>query len=77
MFKKKTLIIGRGKWGAKVIKILRKKSSIIGIFDSKTFSYKFNFNNADWAFVLTPFNKHYKIVEFLLKKKLMFFVRNL
>ena len=73
MLKKKALIIGRGKWGRKVIKILKKNSNIIGIFDSKTFSYKFNFNNADWAFVLTPFNKHYKIVEFLLKKKINVF----
>ena len=64
---KKIGIIGRGKWGKKIIKVLRHHSSIKYII-GRNFNYKKCSTDLDWVFVLTPNKTHYKICEFFLKK---------
>ncbi len=65
-------VIGRGKWGQKVIKILRDYSSIKYIIGRNT-DYKKCSTNIDWIFILTPNKTHYKICKFFLKKKINVF----
>jgi hypothetical protein len=73
--KKNVIVIGNGKWGKKVINILKKHSKIIKIINSKD-NYKdlqINLNNIDWVFVLTPVQTHFKIVKYFLEQKLNVF----
>tara|TARA_B100000989_G_scaffold64840_1_gene44923 strand:- start:3811 stop:4536 length:726 start_codon:yes stop_codon:yes gene_type:complete len=65
-------VIGRGRWGKKVIKILIKYSSVKYIIGKNT-NYKKCSPNVDWIFILTPNNTHYKICKFFLEKKVNVF----
>ncbi len=60
-------VIGRGKWGQKIIKILRYCSSVKYIIGRNT-DYKKCSTDIDWVFILTPNKTHYKICKFFLKK---------
>ena len=71
--KKNTLVIGKGKWGTKVAKELKKKANIIKIINSKTSYRKIFTNSIDWVFILTDNFTHYKITKFFLKKKINVF----
>ena len=65
-------VIGRGRWGKKVIKALVKYSSIKYVAGKNT-NYKKCSTDIDWIFILTPNNTHYKICKFFLKKKINVF----
>ena len=65
-------VIGRGKWGKKVIRTLIKYSSVKYIIGKNT-NYKKCNQNIDWIFILTPNNTHYKICKFFLDKKVNVF----
>lgn len=67
--KKKIGVIGCGNWGVKVIKILKKISSVEFVCDSKSNLKKLSLSKIDWIFVLTPDNTHYNLVKFFLNKK--------
>ena len=66
--KKKIGIIGCGKWGKKVIKVLKEISIVKFICNSKS-NYKLQEMDIDWIFVLTPDQTHFQIVKFFLNKK--------
>tara|TARA_B100001123_G_C15265785_1_gene1008363 strand:+ start:844 stop:1575 length:732 start_codon:yes stop_codon:yes gene_type:complete len=66
--KKSVGIIGCGKWGKKVIDILKRIAIIKFVCNSKN-SYKSQSLNVDWVFVLTTNETHFKIVKFFLEKK--------
>jgi hypothetical protein len=63
-----TGIIGVGKWGTKIKKILLQNTNIIFVANSKT-NYKKKLNEVDWVFIATPDQTHFKLVKFLLKKR--------
>ena len=65
-------IIGRGRWGKKVIKTLTQYSSVKYIVGKNT-NYKKCSTDIDWIFILTPNNSHYRICKFFLKKKINVF----
>lgn len=71
--KRNVIVIGKGKWGIKVINILRKKANIIKIINSKTSYKKIYTKKIDWIFILTDNSSHYKLSKFFLKKKLNVF----
>ena len=56
-------VIGRGRWGKKVIRTLINYSSVKYIIGKNT-NYKKCSSNIDWIFILTPNNTHYKICKF-------------
>ena len=66
--KKKIGLIGCGKWGKKVIKVLKEISIVKFICNSKS-NYKLQEMDIDWIFVLTPDQTHFQIVKFFLNKK--------
>ena len=68
MNKKKFLICGKGKWGKKVIKTLKKKNYKIVIINSKFDYTKVKLNSFSWVFILTPNNSHFKLVKYFLNK---------
>ena len=63
-----TGIIGKGKWGNKLKKILDKISKVKFFIDSKI-SFKKIISEVDWVFVATPNKTHYSIVFECLKRK--------
>ena len=65
-------VIGRGKWGQKVIKALKSCSSIKYIV-GKNVNFKKCSTKVDWIFILTPNRTHYRICKFFLKKKVNVF----
>ena len=65
-------VIGRGKWGQKVIKTLKSCSSIKYIV-GKNINFKKCSTKVNWIFVLTPNRTHYKICKFFLEKKVNVF----
>tara|TARA_B100000900_G_scaffold387647_1_gene379056 strand:- start:4696 stop:5421 length:726 start_codon:yes stop_codon:yes gene_type:complete len=65
-------VIGRGRWGKKVIKTLMQYSSVKYVTGKNT-DYKKCSKDIDWIFILTPNNTHYGICEFFLKKKINVF----
>ena len=67
--KKKVGIIGSGNWGNKVVKILKKISSVEFICNSKSNFKKFSLEKIDWIFILTPNKTHYSLVKYFLNKK--------
>tara|TARA_A100001015_G_C14795954_1_gene634975 strand:+ start:109 stop:828 length:720 start_codon:yes stop_codon:yes gene_type:complete len=69
MTRKKILVCGKGKWGKKVIKQLKKLSNTIKIIDTKTYFKKIDLTDIDWVFVLTPNNTHFRLVSYFLSKK--------
>ena len=71
--KKNILVIGRGKWGNKLIKVLKKISKIKSIIRSKDNYKRINIDKIDWVFILTPNETHYKIASYFIKKKINVF----
>ena len=69
MTRKKILVCGKGKWGKKVIKQLKKLSKPIVVIDTKTYFKKIDLTDIDWVFVLTPNNTHFRLVSYFLSKK--------
>lgn len=69
MKKKNVLVCGKGRWGKKVILILKKISNIVRILDSKTDHKTINLSKIDWVFILTPIESHFKLVNYFLTKK--------
>ena len=53
-------VIGRGKWGKKIIRTLKKYYKLEFIVGKNT-NYKKIKKKIDWVFILTPNNTHYKI----------------
>jgi hypothetical protein len=70
--KKSVGVIGRGKWGQKVIKSLKTCSNIKFIV-GRDINYKKCSIDVDWVFILTPNNTHYEICKFFLKKNINVF----
>ena len=69
MTRKKILECGKGKWGKKVIKQLKKLSNTLKIIDTKTNFKKIDLTDIDWVFVLSPNNTHFRLVSYFLSKK--------
>ena len=69
MKKKSILVCGKGRWGKKVIKELKKISKLIQTIDSKKDYKKINLEYIDWVFILTPNRSHFKLVNYFLSKK--------
>ena len=69
---KKIGIIGRGNWGKKVIKVL-KKNLTIEFITGKDINYKKLSKKIDWVFILTPNATHYKLCKFFLESKINVF----
>jgi len=65
-------IIGRGNWGKKVIKVL-KKNFTVEFIAGKEVNYNKLTKKIDWVFVLTPNHTHYKICKFFLNSKINVF----
>ena len=65
-------IIGRGKWGKKVIKVLKQNFKVEFIV-GKDVNYKRLSKKIDWVFILTPNATHYKLCKFFLKSKINVF----
>ncbi len=65
-------IIGRGKWGKRVIKVIRPISKILFIYGRNHNLKKFN-KKIDWVFILSSNNSHYKLCKFYLKNKVNVF----
>ena len=65
-------IIGRGNWGKKVIKVL-KKNFTIDFITGKDTNYKKLTKQIDWVFILTPNPTHYKLCKFFLNSKINVF----
>ena len=65
-------IIGRGNWGKKVIKVL-KKNFTVEFITGKEVNFKELTKQIDWVFVLTPNPTHYKICKFFLNSKINVF----
>ena len=59
-------VIGRGKWGKKIIRTLKKYYKLEFIVGKNT-NYKKIKKKIDWVFILTPNNTHYKICKYFLK----------
>ena len=74
--KKNVLVCGKGRWGKKVILILKKISNIVRILDSKTDHKTINLSKIDWVFILTPIESHFKLVNYFLTKKKIYFVKS-
>ncbi len=67
------ILIGKGKWGSKLYKNLKKIGNIKKVFRSKD-NYKFyNFKNIDWVIVASPNRRHFQQVRFFLKKNINVF----
>ena len=71
--KKNVIVIGKGKWGIKVINQLKKKVNIIKVINSKESFKNIFIKKIDWIFILTNNSSHYKLSKFFLKKKLNVF----
>lgn len=71
-----TGVIGCGNWGKKIIKILKKKTNLIFVANSNS-NYQKKLKKVDWVFIATPDKTHFKIAKFLIKKKKIFFAKNL
>lgn len=65
-------VIGRGKWGKRVINVLKNQSKIQFVFGRKSNYRKFN-KNIKWVFVLSSNKSHYKICKFYLENKINVF----
>jgi hypothetical protein len=65
-------VVGKGNWGKKVIKTLKKYSSVKYIVGKNT-NYKKCSTDIDWVFILTPNETHYNICKFFLKKRINVF----
>ena len=63
-----TGLIGCGNWGKKIKIILKKKTNLHFVSNSKT-DYKKKINKVDWVFVATPDKTHFSIVKFLINRK--------
>lgn len=63
------ILIGRGKWGKKLHKNLKKFGKIKQIIRSKNKININNLKNIQWAVVASPEKSHYKYVKFLLNNK--------
>ena len=59
-------VIGRGIWGKKIIKVLKKNFKLQFVIGKDT-NYKEIKKKIDWVFVLTPNNTHYKICKYFSK----------
>jgi hypothetical protein len=68
MNKKKIGIIGYGKWGKKILPILKEICDIKFLINSKI-NYKNINHKVDWVFVITNNKSHYEIVKYFLNKK--------
>lgn len=68
-----TVLFGLGDWGKILKKNLQKNTNLIFTFNSKNKISEFNFDIIDWAIVATTNETHYKIVKFLLNKRVNVF----
>ena len=69
----KFLVIGRGKWGKKVINVVNKYGKIIEIIGSNKSYKKLTKKNINWVFVLTNDNSHFKITKYFLENNINVF----
>tara|TARA_Y100000591_G_C21775489_1_gene668046 strand:- start:646 stop:1374 length:729 start_codon:yes stop_codon:yes gene_type:complete len=65
-------VIGRGKWGKRVINVLNNLSKIQFVYGRKSNYRKFN-EEIKWVFVLSSNKSHYKICKFFLENKINVF----
>lgn len=69
----KTILVGNGYWGSKILKKLMTLSKVLEVQDSKNYD-PYEFEKADWVFVSTPLTSHYKIVKDCLNRNTNVFV---
>lgn len=67
------ILIGKGKWGQKLLKNLKKIGIVKNIITSKDDFKDINTKNIDWVFIASPNKFHYAHVKFFLKKKINVF----
>tara|TARA_Y200000002_G_scaffold131739_1_gene108554 strand:- start:37735 stop:38463 length:729 start_codon:yes stop_codon:yes gene_type:complete len=67
------LLFGNGKWGKILKNNLLNSYKVIKVFDSKSDIDDFDYSNIDWAVIATNNLSHFKISNFLIKKKINIF----
>lgn len=72
MKKKNVGIIGAGKWGKKIIKVLKQIANVKYICNSKN-NYQIIKKDISWVFILAPNKYHFEMTKFFLKKKINVF----
>ena len=72
MKKKNVGVIGAGKWGKKIIKVLKQVANIKYICNSKN-NYQTIKEDISWIFILAPNKYHFEMTRFFLKKKISVF----
>lgn len=71
--KETCVLIGYGNWGKRIYPSLKKNFKVVKIIKSKDNYKTIDYNDINWAFVITPERTHYKFVNFFLKKKINVF----
>jgi len=66
-------IIGRGKWGKKVISKLKQINKPLFVYGRDFNKEYINLHNLNWVFILSSNSSHYKLTKFFLKKKINVF----
>lgn len=61
-------VLGYGKWGKRVVPILKKVANVKFI-NGKEFQFKNIDKDIEWVFIITPNNSHFKLVKLFLEKK--------
>jgi len=69
----KTILVGNGYWGGKILAKLLKVSNVISVQSSNNYDPNL-FEKADWVFVATPMASHYEIVKDCLIREVNVFV---
>ena len=67
------ILIGKGKWGKKILINLKKFGTVKKIVTSKDNFKNIDINNIDWVFIATPNKFHYTHTKFFLKNKINVF----
>ena len=72
MKKKNVGVIGAGKWGKKIIKVLKQIANIKYVYNSKK-NYQAIKEDISWVFILAPNKYHFEMTKFFLKKRINVF----
>ena len=64
-------VLGYGKWGKRVVPILKKVANVKFI-NGKEFQFKNIDKDIEWVFIITPNNSHFKLVKLFTEFKSRF-----